>query len=34
MITVISIEDFEESYKFILENLPKIALKAGIELKN
>jgi len=29
----ISIEDFEESYKFILENLPKIALKAGIKLK-
>jgi hypothetical protein len=29
----ISIKDFEESYKFILENLPKIALKAGIKLK-
>jgi len=29
----ISIEDFEESYKFILKNLPKIALKAGIKLK-
>lgn len=29
----ISIEDFEENYKFILENLPKIALKAGIKLK-
>ena len=29
----ISIEDFEKSYKFILKNLPKIALKAGIKLK-
>jgi len=29
----IPIEDFEENYKFILENLPKIALKAGIKLK-
>jgi hypothetical protein len=29
----ISIKDFERSYKFILENLPKIALKAGIKLK-
>jgi len=29
----ISIKDFEKSYKFILKNLPKIALKAGIKLK-
>ena len=29
----ISIKDFERSYKSILKNLPKIALKAGIKLK-
>jgi len=29
----IGIEDFEKSYKYIMENLPKIALKAGIKLK-
>ena len=29
----ITIEDFENDYKIIMKNLPKIALKAGIKLK-